>query len=81
MECTAWYGACCRVPCGTMELIHYPVGGQPLHFNHGQGVQVTIRRSHIIEDGYDTLHTLGPRLKGRVQVRQASCNAVLGVGC
>lgn len=42
-------------------------------YDHGlygghNSVKATIRREHLMQDGYETLYNLGARLKGRVQV-------------
>ena len=37
-------------------------------FDAGRGVKATIRRSHLLEDGFTALHELGERLKGRVSI-------------
>jgi HECT-domain (ubiquitin-transferase) len=38
------------------------------YFSRGHGASVRIRRSHIIEDGFKSLSSIGARLKGRVLV-------------
>lgn len=39
-----------------------------VNFMPGRGVKATIRRTHLLEDGFTALHPLGDKLKGRLAI-------------
>jgi len=47
---------------------HADAADVSIHFEPGRGVHVRIRRGRVLNDGFRALRSLGPRLKGRVQV-------------
>ena len=42
--------------------------GHSVVFAAGRGLKATIRRSHLLEDGFAALHGLGEKLKGRLSI-------------
>ena len=54
--------------------------GHSVTFAAGRGVKATIRRSHLLEDGYRALHDLGDQLKGRVAIEFVDANGATEPG-
>ena len=54
--------------------------GHSVIFAAGRGLKATIRRSHLLEDGYRALHGVGDQLKGRVAIEFVDANGATEPG-
>jgi ubiquitin-protein ligase E3 C len=59
---------------------HGRVGRAPVHFQHGMGASIQIRRPNLIEDAFQHFNSLGHLLKGRVRVQFVAADGVPEAG-